>query len=463
MSSNVLIAVHGIRTFAEWNTAFSDLIRSKTAYDYRYVSYWPFDAVDMFSPFPFWRRTQRKVLSTILSAKNANEISILAHSFGTYIVTDILRKYPELQIQHLILCGSVVSRDFPWSEVRSRIKGVVINDCGTRDIWPALAELLSGSYDATGVVGIGDPARDRFHNFGHSGFFAEQFTRTQWLPLFRGDDLEPSFYSGTARERKYPWYITLILRLASYRTKVVMGAAVAAAVFLILFVFWNRCLFSVCPVWMAVDRQVSYTQSRCDENGKRVYSDLIRDEISFNTFIKAYQARWYMKTDESGAAALDKGQPVYTPPEVHDEGSFGGALQPEDHSRDRPPYYGYDISVSWWRKARVQWDYRDRHDEPEGVAFIGRYPIHGLRYEVRLPSPVKISKCRECSTPIDGLEVEGADAAFNSAIRNQCRFYPRPDGLVLTCPTQVELPAEKQITFRFDVNGWNCGAADGPR
>jgi hypothetical protein len=75
--------------------------------------------------------------------------------------------------------------------VSSRIDKTVINDYGTKDIYPVLAKCLGWGYGDTGRHKFGRAeVRDRAHDFGHSDFFkkgsgrGEEFVRRFWKPWF---------------------------------------------------------------------------------------------------------------------------------------------------------------------------------------------------------------------------------------------------------------------------------------
>jgi hypothetical protein len=73
--------------------------------------------------------------------------------------------------------------------VSKRLARYVINDCGIRDGWPRLAQMFAfgmgaaGTTGFQGMVGLQSGVVNRFHPFGHSGFFEdEEFMAQWWLP-----------------------------------------------------------------------------------------------------------------------------------------------------------------------------------------------------------------------------------------------------------------------------------------
>jgi pimeloyl-ACP methyl ester carboxylesterase len=71
-------------------------------------------------------------------------IHFIGHSNGTYVLASALQNYRTLRVERVVFAGSVVRRDFPWSQFRGRVKGVR-NYVGSADwvvgFFPKLFEL----------------------------------------------------------------------------------------------------------------------------------------------------------------------------------------------------------------------------------------------------------------------------------------------------------------------------------
>ena len=137
---------------------------------------------------------------------------MIAHSNGTYIISRLLLSEKNLELNKLVLCGSIVKRRYPWDYVQARLGHDVINEFGTRDIWPVLAKALSWGYGDTGRYRFGKPyVRDRKHNFAHSDYFGdgeeqgETFVRKFWKPWFQNERFVSSNEKG-----KSPLYLSLL-------------------------------------------------------------------------------------------------------------------------------------------------------------------------------------------------------------------------------------------------------------
>lgn len=100
------------------------------------------------------------------------DCSIIAHSFGTFVVARILRDNTDLELNRIIFCGSVVSHKFRFEDYRHRFNPDLINEVGTRDYWPVIAKVVTFGYGWAGTYGFRRPAvRDRWHNGkAHSDF-----------------------------------------------------------------------------------------------------------------------------------------------------------------------------------------------------------------------------------------------------------------------------------------------------
>lgn len=114
--------------------------------------------------------------------------SIIAHSFGTYILCKAVQKYSALKFDKIILCGSVAPRDFDWRKVYSRNQITAVkNDGGTND-WPARFSrfFARGTGDA-GFKGFDqkEPYIDDtlFEEFDHGSVFAADHYLSQWIPF----------------------------------------------------------------------------------------------------------------------------------------------------------------------------------------------------------------------------------------------------------------------------------------
>jgi O-acetyl-ADP-ribose deacetylase (regulator of RNase III)/pimeloyl-ACP methyl ester carboxylesterase len=184
-----VVLVHGIRTAAGWREAIgNELERADPRLTPIPVGYEFFDVVRFLTPFGPWRRAAAETVWTKMKSvyenPNIERVSIIAHSFGTWIVAHILITHP-VKFHRVILCGSVLDTRYDWGQVHKKIEAAafadapnvkIVNDCGTRDVWPIFAKFATWGYGVAGRWGFQHAlVKDRFHNLNHSGFFQPGF------------------------------------------------------------------------------------------------------------------------------------------------------------------------------------------------------------------------------------------------------------------------------------------------
>jgi pimeloyl-ACP methyl ester carboxylesterase len=210
--SNVVILVHGIRTFARWVPRIrKELECAKvtvvpTNYDY-------FDLVRFLMP---WRRFRRKPIASILAQIRAvirmhpeAKISVLAHSFGSYVVGEIIVRERDIKFHKVVFCGSIVPLDqFDGIADTIDLRNIIINEVGTADVLPALADSVTRGYGRTGTYGFQKPwVRDRWHNnFHHSQFLTAEFCNKFWVPVFT----DQPYVEGDTDTKNPPLWVQLI-------------------------------------------------------------------------------------------------------------------------------------------------------------------------------------------------------------------------------------------------------------
>ncbi len=196
----IVVLIHGIRTFAEWqdkvkNEFSQDLHISVVAIGYDY-----FDLLRFWCPLFFRNAPIRRVeqqLRNITSENNHAKLVVVAHSFGTYIISNILRFSPDIRIERLLLCGSIIKTDWRWDLVPQRPK-LILNDVGDKDIFPVLAKAASWGYGASGTFGFkAQEVNDRFHHCKHSDFFELDHIKNFWVPFLKEAHIAQSDYSAS--------------------------------------------------------------------------------------------------------------------------------------------------------------------------------------------------------------------------------------------------------------------------
>jgi pimeloyl-ACP methyl ester carboxylesterase len=225
----ILLLVHGIRTHASWQTLVTALLTKESDTIVIPIKFGYFDLFRFWMPFDVFRRGPidrlRIQIESALDQYKGHELFILAHSYGTYATVNVLLQNPKLQISGMVLCGSIIPKDFDWWRIHNQIKApikrdAIINECGNRDIWPVLAQSTTWGYGASGTDGFGSVSvRDRYHPIGHSSYFTVDFVKKYWLPIIRGEKVDFS-ETDRAGEPSPRWF--LLLRLP-YKWLVVLA------------------------------------------------------------------------------------------------------------------------------------------------------------------------------------------------------------------------------------------------
>ena len=110
----------------------------------------------------FQNRVIEKVWDQIRDVKRQNQnakLSFIAHSFGTYILANILQREFDFDAYRVIFCGSVVKYDFPFEQIDRRFTTPILNEVGAKDVYPALAESITWGYGSAGTYGAPERIR----------------------------------------------------------------------------------------------------------------------------------------------------------------------------------------------------------------------------------------------------------------------------------------------------------------
>lgn len=156
--THVVFILHGIRDLGRWSAHFEPPLvdafastdtgaRGKLAI--ASVRYGYFGML----PFLFRWDRQRYVrwfmdqyTETLARYPNAKHIQFVGHSNGTYVLTSALARYHSMQIDRVVLAGSVVRRGFEWAPLIDRkqvglVRNYVAADDAVVALFPRLFEL----------------------------------------------------------------------------------------------------------------------------------------------------------------------------------------------------------------------------------------------------------------------------------------------------------------------------------
>lgn len=184
-----IITVHGINTIGKWQDDVSTWIQD-AGYLCSRVTY---GRILFTSPFPF---ALRKALDSVEERYNelrrrALEVSVIAHSFGSLTVGNLLFRKPSIKFRRMVLYGSVLSPRFPWRACAANGQvHEILHEIGGRDVWPWFAPvsfLLQKQSGWSGVRGFRNPPpcmTELLHSgSGHSDLQSEEHFKSVWIPF----------------------------------------------------------------------------------------------------------------------------------------------------------------------------------------------------------------------------------------------------------------------------------------
>lgn len=194
----VIVPIHGIRTHAEgWlphlclSATSSGWAIAPYVYGYREATILGSnnEKARVVEGFRDWLIQVRR--------QYAGPISVIAHSFGSYIFGRYLMDAKDIKerFDAVILCGSMLNREYDWASLlNDAVVGRVLNTVSTNDEWvkfmpeggvPLLAK--DPLFGKAGCEGF-SASHPRFHQIQsalltHSNVFKEDVVKGEWLPF----------------------------------------------------------------------------------------------------------------------------------------------------------------------------------------------------------------------------------------------------------------------------------------
>jgi hypothetical protein len=214
-AKRMVMLVHGIRTRADWQEEVKVALEESSQIRVFPLKYGYFDVVRFLLPLKSLRgRPVERIYKQyrVLARDGPGvPISVIAHSYGTYIVGRLLELKFDAEFERIVLCASVLPADFEWERYTGtgrRLKAVV-NDCSWLDVWPVLAESASWGYGSSGTFGFGTASVvDRFYRTGHSELLNADHARRYWRPFIEEGEVVSAPLAGAPSR---PWYWSLFL------------------------------------------------------------------------------------------------------------------------------------------------------------------------------------------------------------------------------------------------------------
>lgn len=208
-----LALIHGIRTQAPWQERIRHQLSGDNTVTVFPIGYGFFNLFSFLLPGKHREKPIKKVARELRGLKKLypdQTVVAVAHSFGTYIIANILQEEPDIHIDRLLMCGSIVDIDFRWDKLPIQFtRNNVLNDVGTKDIWPILARTFSFGYGCSGTFGFKTVhTTDRYFDSGHSDLFTEEHIKLYWLPFIKEGTIVPSPWDN---ERPTPsWLLSFL-------------------------------------------------------------------------------------------------------------------------------------------------------------------------------------------------------------------------------------------------------------
>src|SRR5690348_8525300 len=136
--NHIVITVHGIRTYGQWQERLEALVKKEAGATYVYnYKYGYFSILAFLVPFTRWlitRRFRQWLVNLLKQYPRDSRLDIVAHSFGTHLVGWGLHGIPKTarpRLHTLILAGSVLKTAFRWDDLMDdKTVTRLVNDCG---------------------------------------------------------------------------------------------------------------------------------------------------------------------------------------------------------------------------------------------------------------------------------------------------------------------------------------------
>ncbi len=126
MPTKIVVTLHGIRTHGTWQKQITPYLARHGLIPY-HLDYGFFGVLSFVLPWTRASRVQwlRNELRDLMDRTGARRVSVIAHSFGTWLALEALEsEHGNLRYDRVVLTGSIVRRAFPWESVIARRRWV---------------------------------------------------------------------------------------------------------------------------------------------------------------------------------------------------------------------------------------------------------------------------------------------------------------------------------------------------
>lgn len=194
----VLVTIHGILSHAEWNKEIAPIASSQGWIFAPYI--YNFQTPDLLIN----KQKKKEIVEDFrdwiydLQSRYNGEISVIAHSFGTYIIASYLEgfEYPPVSFNCVILTGSIINSNFDWSKHLTTKVARVLNEVAPNDQWVKFMPNgtdkkiigIDTLFGNSGVVGFPNNHDKRIIEskndiFDHNNVIIRDIIETKWMPF----------------------------------------------------------------------------------------------------------------------------------------------------------------------------------------------------------------------------------------------------------------------------------------
>lgn len=213
-NNSVILPVHGIESDGSWHLNLqSKLDKTDLSCDFFPYKFGIFSFLFFLIPIIRHHHTTlfTKKLKRVMEKNAGKRFVIIAHSFGTFLVAESLRRLVREQydfsIDLVIFSGSVLKTSYPLQEISPRVNKI-INDCGCSDFPLCLSQLFVLGTGMSGRIGfieiIDDKIINRYFVGGHNLYFSDycenDFIEQYWIPAIL-DSSQASFIDHRKESR----------------------------------------------------------------------------------------------------------------------------------------------------------------------------------------------------------------------------------------------------------------------
>jgi hypothetical protein len=192
-TSRHVFLLHGIKTRGKWQKDVSPLLSAQGLIPV------PLDFGNFGARQLVWPPARKKKRQWLLDeyTRECDRLrcetpSIVAHSFGCYLVASVLKKYSQVRFDRIVFCGSIVHPGYPWAGLAAhgQVKSV-LNQYGGQDFWAWVVQWAVEDAGPSGYSGFAAPAavlhQQNHSEFEHSDYFYDLNYKQNWIPFLLGN------------------------------------------------------------------------------------------------------------------------------------------------------------------------------------------------------------------------------------------------------------------------------------